>query len=949
MTFSQWKRTLRSMFRSARKTTIQRGRFLPSVEALGERILPAVTASFTSGAGILTVFGDSQNNTIVVSRNAAGNILVNGGAVAVTGGTATVANTALIQVFGQAGNDTISLDETNGALPAADLFGGTGNDVLTGGSGNDMLFGQAGNDTLLGKGGNDFLFGGDGNDVLTGGSGDDQVFGQTGDDRMIWNPGDGTDLNEGGDGNDTVEVNGGNGAEVFTATPNGSRVRFDRTSPAPFSLDIGTSENLVVNMNGGDDTFTGSNGLAPLISLTVDGGAGNDTITGGDGNDRLIGGDGNDTIIGGRGSDVMLGGAGNDTFVWNPGDGSDTIEGQGGVDTMQFNGANVAEKIDLSANGTHLLFTRDVANITMDVNGVEQVNFTAKGGADTINVHDLSRTDVTQVNLDLAGTPGTGTGDGAADTVIVNGTAGADTVQIAGSGTSFAVTGLHATVSVQGSEGANDQLVVNALGGNDSITASGLAAGVVQLTVDGGAGNDRISGSAGNDMLIGGDGNDQIFGGRGDDVALMGAGNDTFTWNPGDGSDTVEGQGGVDTLQFNGANVAEKIDLSANGSRLRFTRDVANITMDMAGVENVNFAALGGADTITVNDLTGTDVANVNLDLAGVAGSATGDGAADTVIVNGTAAADNITVSGNSNGVAVSGLAATVHVTHAEAANDTLVVNGLAGADVINASSLAAGVIGLTLNGGADADLLIGSAGDDLIIGGTGNDTALMGAGNDTFVWNPGDGSDIVEGQGGKDTLQFNGANVAERMDLSANGSRLRFTRDVGNITMDVNGVEQVNIVALGGADTITVNNLAGTSVTNVNIDLSGTPGSGTGDGAADTIIINGTAGDDVVTVAGASGSAEVAGLAAVVHIAGAEAANDRLIINAGDGDDVVQASGLAAGTIQLTADGGNGNDVLIGSAGNDSLLGGAGDDVLIGGGGQDVLDGGPGNNTVLP
>ena len=66
------------------------------------------------------------------------------------------------------------------------------------------------------------------NDVLTGGDADDQAFGETGDDRMVWNPGDDTDLNEGGAGVDTVEVNGGNGAEVFTATVNGLRVRFDR-------------------------------------------------------------------------------------------------------------------------------------------------------------------------------------------------------------------------------------------------------------------------------------------------------------------------------------------------------------------------------------------------------------------------------------------------------------------------------------------------------------------------------------------------------------------------------------------------------------------------------------------------------------------------------------------------------------------------------------------------
>src|SRR5215217_4905821 len=172
----------------------------------------AIRCTFLPGSQLLSVFDDSRDNNISVSRNAAGTILVNGGAVAVVGGTPTVANTSLIQVFGTGGNDVIALNEANGALPAADLFGGAGNDTLTGGSGADMLFGQSGNDTLLGKGGNDLLFGGSGNDTLTGGDGDDQAFGESGNDRMICNPGDDTDLNEGGHGTDTVEVIGGNGA-----------------------------------------------------------------------------------------------------------------------------------------------------------------------------------------------------------------------------------------------------------------------------------------------------------------------------------------------------------------------------------------------------------------------------------------------------------------------------------------------------------------------------------------------------------------------------------------------------------------------------------------------------------------------------------------------------------------------------------------------------------------
>src|SRR4051812_2019411 len=236
------------------------------LEALETRLQFAVTASFSPGSNLLSVIGDAQDNTITISRDAAGKILINGGAVTPVGGTATVANTTLIQLFGLGGNDALAFNEANGALPNANIFGGDGNDVITGGSGADQLFGQAGDDALLGKGGVDLLFGGDGNDVLTGGGGDDQAFGQAGNDRMIWNPGEGSDLNEGGDGTDTVEVNGGNGAEQFTVTANGSRVRFDRVNPAPFFIDIGTSENLVTNMNGGDDTFTAGNGLSTLIN-----------------------------------------------------------------------------------------------------------------------------------------------------------------------------------------------------------------------------------------------------------------------------------------------------------------------------------------------------------------------------------------------------------------------------------------------------------------------------------------------------------------------------------------------------------------------------------------------------------------------------------------------------------------------------------------------------------
>ena len=103
----------------------------------------------------------------------------------------------------------------------------------------------------------------------------------------------------------------------------------------------------------------------------------------------------------------------------------------------------------------------------------------------------------------------------------------------------------------------------------------------------------------------------------------------------------------------------------------------------------------------------------------------------------------------------------------------------------------------------------------------------------------------------------------------------------------------------------------------------------GVGDGAADTIILNATNGDDVITIVNDNGVITVKGLGADVTITDFDA-NDRIVINGLGGDDVIEASGLSG--MQLTANGGDGDDVLIGSAGNDMLNGEAGDDVLIGG-----------------
>jgi Ca2+-binding RTX toxin-like protein len=506
-------------------------------------------------------------------------------------------------------------------LPLFPLVGGAGNDSITGGAGADQIFGLSGDDTLQGRDGADLLFGGDGNDVLTGGDGNDQMFGGDGNDRIIWNPGDDSDVMEGGSEIDTAEVNGSNGGEIFTITANGQRVRFDRIDPAPFNLDIGTTEELVVNANGGNDTISAVGNLAALIALTLDGGDGNDTILGGNGNDLLSGGHGNDFIDGNQGADNAFLGAGNDTFQWDPGDGSDVVEGQAGTDAMLFNGANIPENIDIAANGERVLFFRDVGTITMDLNDVETVKFTALGGSDNIVVHDLSGTDAKHVDINLAGIAGT-TGDGQADSVIADGTNGGDAITVTAVGMQMDVRGLAAHLTVDHAEDG-DKLTISGLPGDDIIDASSLLVGAVSLALSGdegddvllgGAGNETLLGGAGGDVLFGNDGDDTITGGLGDDIAFGGSGNDTFRFTSAlDGQDILvdfDGSttGGQDVFDldafFDSTGVAEadraaRVSISDSGESV-------NVSIDADGNAANGFevlaATLNTTDTITVGE-----------------------------------------------------------------------------------------------------------------------------------------------------------------------------------------------------------------------------------------------------------------------------------------------------------------------------------------------------------
>src|SRR5689334_19217586 len=154
--------------------------------------------------------------------------------------------------------------------------------------------------------------------------------------------------------------------------------------------------------------------------------------------------------------------------------------------------------------------------------------------------------------------------------VVVEGTAGADTVNV------WTDTTSNLYVSMQNSTGTQTQIFnrsavnqVRFIGGdgddtfrNTSSVASlafgdggndVLFGGLGFNELHGGAGDDQLYGNAGNDNLYGEDGNDTLTGNAGNDLLSGGAGNDALfgsagydTLNGDDGNDNLYGEGDSD-------------------------------------------------------------------------------------------------------------------------------------------------------------------------------------------------------------------------------------------------------------------------------------------------------------------------------------------------------------------------------------------------------------------
>jgi Ca2+-binding RTX toxin-like protein len=546
---------------------------------------------------------------------------------------------------GEDGTTDFSFDRST--FTAISVDAGKGDDEIridqSGGAFADeaiTLNGGDGNDTLIGGSGAETFFGGKGDDFVDGNIGADTAFLGTGDDHFQWDPGDGSDVVEGGAGQDVLDFNGSNAAEQIELAPNGARARLTRNVGA-ITMDLDTLERVSLRTLGGAD-IVAADDLAGTDVKTFD--VDLQTITGT--------GDGSADSVVVRGTD-----AADSLKLVNSGD-REAVDGLA-AETRVF-GDEAADAIRVDGLGGNDTFTSSVA-----VHGQIPVHFTG--------------------------------GDGQ-DTAAYNGSDQDDEIGIARDATEAAVFATGAATTLV--DPTVESLIVSGLDGNDTIAAQNGLATITTLTLQGGDGNDDLRGGDGADTLDGGKGDDHVDGNIGADTAFLGTGDDHFQWDPGDGSDTVEGQAGNDTLDFNGSNAAEQIELTANGNRLRLTRNIANITMDTDSTEHINIRTLGSADTTTIGNLAGTDVNSVDVDLRAAGGTA--DGAADTVVTQGSERRDVVAVTQTGAEVTVAGLAAETHIIGGEPTLDTLRVETLAGDDDVTVAPDVADVIATVVDLGTD-------------------------------------------------------------------------------------------------------------------------------------------------------------------------------------------------------------------------------------------------------
>ncbi|MEH2258540.1 VCBS domain-containing protein [Nostoc sp.] len=276
---------------------------------------------------------------------------------------------------------SLSINPLNleGSSANDNLLGTASANIINGNAGDDYLEGKAGNDTINGGLGNlDLMFGGGDNDTITDPDGILGAHGGTGNDTITvtfaatWDNDNNPSTAPRSDG----KITGGYGDDSITVTMNKSGFFLNMKGDEPVSNTpqdgndtvtlLGTYGNAVVDLGGGNDTFTGG-----AASDNVSGGNDNDSLFGLGGNDQLTGGSGNDTLRGGLGNDQLIGGTGADVFVFTSGEGRDTItDFQDGTDLVGLSSLSFGQLTVVASGSNTLIRLTSNNELLATLNGV---------------------------------------------------------------------------------------------------------------------------------------------------------------------------------------------------------------------------------------------------------------------------------------------------------------------------------------------------------------------------------------------------------------------------------------------------------------------------------------------------------------------------------------------------------------------------------------------------
>lgn len=856
------------------------------------------------------------------------------------------------------------------------IDGGDGNDYVDGMEGDDTLIGGADSDTLIGGEGNDSLFGGDGTDSLSGGLGADTIDGEADADVIVITDDFGADVIRGGEtvttgsDYDTLDFSALSGGVTVTLTGDEAGFATNGTDTLNFS----EIEHFVLTDQ--DDAFFGFYDPA-ATGVTVEGGAGNDslvgteaadsidggadadtiyggdgadTVTGGTGNDSIHGNDGGDDLSGGEGSDSLYGEVGNDLV--DGGIGDDTIEGNEGDDTLIGGAGNdwLRGSFDNDAlyggTGDDYLWggfgddtfhiENGFGNDTIDAEGVFETNG---------DVLDLSAvTDDVTVNLTDVN-PELGTVTDGADTlsfqdietiVLASGT---DTLLLADGSGADSVTGFAAPTDLGGGAySGNDLLDVTGLNdlAGDPVNVADV---VVSDTIGDGSGDAILTFPGGETLTLIGVAASEVTSPA--QLVAMGI-------PPVPPDFVVSGTATNDLINtgYLGDPEGDRID---NGDNAALNDD----DMVMAGAGDDQIDAGAGDDTVLGEAGDDEIFLDVSLDNDSIVGGETGETFGDTV--NLTAISDDVTVvfTGEETGTISDGISTTTF-------------------EEIERFALGTGNDSVVGSDGADS--ILGNLGDDTILGGAGNDSIFSGFDDDSVSGGEGDdslltssGSDTVEGGAGNDVIDVGDGDGEQDVVVLGDGSGddvvsgFAAPSDLGAGAFS--GNDLLDVTALTDAD--------GNPVSTEDVTVTDSVGDGSGHAIltfpnGESILLVGVLISEVQSpeqlnamgIPLFTGDFIVEGTAIGETIDtgySGDPTND--FVDNGDGigggqDDTILAFGgddiVQAGFGDDSVLGGIGDDSLQGESGDDTLDGGDGADVLLGGTGDDLMSGGADADRIV-